>query len=80
MERLFGRPNLPDGKCSISAGLHIKKNRCIRYVGDDSSVDAAIKAKAASADWRFHYKRTDALFARCNIKDMGNGSICMRIM
>lgn len=56
------------------------KNRCIRYVEGDSSADAVIKAKAVSADWQFHYKRADALFARRHIKDMGNGSICMRIM
>lgn len=56
------------------------KNRCIRYVEGDSSANAAIKAKAASADWQLHYKRMDALFARRHIKDMGNGSICMRIM
>ena len=56
------------------------KNRCIRYVEGDSSADAVIKAKAASSDWQFHYKRTDALFARRHIKDIGNGSICMRIM
>ena len=79
MGRLLRRPNLTDGKCRISSGFHVQ-NRCIRYVGDDSSADAAIKAKAASADWQFHYKRADALFARRHIKDMGNGSICMRIM
>ncbi len=56
------------------------KNRCVRHVRSDSSADAVIKAKAVSADWQFHYKRTDALFARRHIKDMGNGSICMRIM
>ena len=54
--------------------------KSVRYAGGDSSADAVIKAKAASADWQFHYKRTDALFARRHIKDMGNGSICMRIM
>jgi len=56
------------------------KNRCIRYVEGDSSANAVIKAKAVLADWQFPYKRTDALFARRHIKDMGNGSICMRIM
>ena len=56
------------------------KNRCVRHVRSDSSADAVIKAKAASADWQFRYKRTDAVFARRHIKDMGNGSICMRIM
>ena len=56
------------------------KNRCIRYVEGDSSADAVIKAKAASADWQFHYKRTNAVFACRHIKDIGNGSICMRIM
>ena len=47
------------------------KNRCVRHVRSDSSADAVIKAKAASADWQFHYKRMDALFARRHIKDMG---------
>ena len=79
MGRLLRRPNLTDGKCRISSGFHVQ-NRCIRYVEGDSSANAVIKAKAASADWQFHYKRTDALFARRHIKDMGNGSICMRIM
>ena len=79
MGRLFRRPNLPDGKCRISSGFHVQ-NRCIRYVEGDSSANAVIKAKAASADWQFHYKRADALFAHRHIKDMGNGSICMRIM
>ena len=79
MGRLLRRPNLTDGKCRISSGFHVQ-NRCIRYVEGDSSANAVIKAKAASADWQFHYKRTDALFASRHIKDMGNGSICMRIM
>ena len=79
MGRLLRRPNLTDGKCRISSGFHVQ-NRCIRYVEGDSSANAVIKAKAASADWQFHYKRTDAVFARRHIKDMGNGSICMRIM
>lgn len=79
MGRLFRRPNLPDGKCGISSGFTFK-NRCVCHVRSDSSADAVIKAKAVSADWQFHYKRTDALFARRHIKDMGNGSICMRIM
>ena len=60
--------------------LWFPRSKSVRYVRSDSSADAVIKARAASADWQFHYKRTDALFARRHIKDMGNGSICMRIM